>query len=514
VTGPAGDPASGPSSERRDPPEGDGPPARSRRAVVLVGGPVAPYSRALRVARVLDAEGYETEIAAVAAAGLPAEEALGPVYLRRYRPSGPWARLGASRAATTVPGAVTGPAGKAGVANGGAVMVGERTAREAASGEEAGGRPGESAAGERTAGERTAGERPGPPRRRRLLDPVLALRRWLFWPHTARGWWATLARDLPPADVYHACGVLAVPAALAARDRTPIGPGGATSRVIYDAIDDALGGNEARRMPRAVRAWHVRRERAWARRSDARVTVNEVLADRLAARWRTDRPLVLLNVPEPPDPAVIARPPDLLRSATGLAPSTRIVLFQGRLGPDLGLEAAAEAVLRVPDTALVLLGFGRGFTAARARDADPRYAGRHVTLGAQPPDALLAWTASADVALIPLPPVSPNQRAATPNKFWEAIAVGTPVVVTADLGVIRDLVERYDLGAVAASEHPEDLAAAIASALDRVSREGDAWRTRIAATAAERFGWPQQAAAYRDLVRATVSAGAPARRRT
>ena len=44
---------------------------------------------------------------------------------------------------------------------------------------------------------------------------------------------------------------------------------------------------------------------------------------------------------------------------------------------------------------------------------------------------LLAWTADADAALIPVPPVSINQRLTSPNKFWEAIAAGTPVIVPA-----------------------------------------------------------------------------------
>ena len=88
--------------------------ARRRRAVVLVGGPAAPYSRAIRIARALAAEGFDVEIAAIAASGLPDREpvaaarpgavgepvpdpaAVGHIEIRRYRPSGPWAILGAS----------------------------------------------------------------------------------------------------------------------------------------------------------------------------------------------------------------------------------------------------------------------------------------------------------------------------------------------------------------------------------------------------------------------------------
>ncbi len=451
-----------------------------RRAVVLVGGPAAPYSRAIRIARALAAEGYAVEIAAVAAPGLPEREAVAPaaagsvgdpapdpdrvgaIEVRRYRPSGVWAIAGASEAAT------------------GAASTG-RTSM-----------PGLSRPVRRVV--------------RALALPLLVARRWLYWPHAVRGWWATLARQLAPADLYHACGSLTIAAALAARERAPVGPSGTRSRVIYDVIDNVAESNEALSLPAPFRRRNARKEADWARAADAVVTVNNTLAELLEARWRLDRPpLVVANLPEPwvaPDPA--ASRPDHLRAAAGLPASTRIVLFQGRLGRGLGLDEAAEAALLVPDAALILLGFGRGMAASLERDRDARFAGRHFTLPALHPDELLAWTASADVVLIPLPPVSLNQRFSTPNKFWEALAAGTPVVVVSGLELMERIVVELDLGAVAASTAPADLAAAITEVLDRLAAEGEAWRAHIAATSRDRFGWPGAATAYRALVRGIV----------
>ncbi|HEU4919131.1 MAG TPA: glycosyltransferase [Candidatus Limnocylindrales bacterium] len=464
-----------------------------RRAVVLVGGPAAPYSRAVRIARALAAEGFDVEIAAIAAPGLPEREpvaearpgtvgepaadpaAVGRIEIHRYRPRGIWAVLGASEAASgaTAAGAAAAAAGATPHGGGGL----RRTLRRVA---------------------RTVGV------------PVLVARRWLFWPHAVRGWWAALARDLAPADLYHACGSLTIAAALEARRRDRIGPSGGPARVIYDAIDDVAESNEAVALPALVRGRHARTEAAWAHSADAVLAVNDALAARLAARWDLAHPpLVVANLPEP-RPSAPGRP-DLLRGATGLPAATRVVLFHGRLGPGLGLEEAAEAVVRVPDAALVLLGFGRGMPASHARDRDPRYAGRHHTLAARDPDELLDWVASADVALIPLPPVSINQRLSTPNKLWEALAAGTPVVVVRGLEVMERLVEEHDLGAVAASTDAADLAAAIEAVLDRLVAEGDGWRERIAAVGRERFSWPPAATAYRSLVRSFDSAAAHGR---
>jgi glycosyltransferase involved in cell wall biosynthesis len=420
--------------------------ARRRRAVVLVGNPAAPYSRGLRIARALDRAGYAVEIAAVATPELPDREGEGPITLRRYRPSGPWA----SMAATFQPAAPR--------RRGGTLGAPLRVAR------------------------RLAG----------------ALRRWAFWPHTVRGWWATLEHDLEPADLYHACGSLAMAPALAARARDHAA--GRQSRVVYDAIDDVVAGNNFLGFPRPVRSLLSRRERRWARAADARTTVNDALADRLQRRWGTGRPTVIPNWPErvlgPDDPV-----PDLLRGRLGLSPATRIVLFQGRLGPHLGIDEAAHAVLDVDDAVLCLIGFGRGYEASRVRDREPAFAGRHFTLPAVHPDELLEWTASADAVVVPLPPVSANQRASSPNKFWEAIAAGTPVVIGPGLDVMAEQVQTHDLGVVAASLRPADLAAAIGRVLDVDPEVALARRRRIARVAAERFSWPVAEERYLELVR-------------
>ena len=430
-------------------------PVRLRRAVVLVGNPARPYSRGLRIARTLAGLGAAVEIAAVAADNAPETEREGDIVVRRYRPSGPYAALGASFGSSA---AVTRPRGARAV--------------------------------------------------RIVRNLAATVRRWLLWPHTVRGWWAALARELPPADLYHACGSLTIAAALAARDRDAAA--GRRSVVVYDAIDDVMGSNNVLGMPTLVRRWLGTRERRWARAADARVTVNDALAEQLATRWRIAvRPTVVPNWPDAAAVAAVAaggERPDLIRAAVGLSRSTRVVLFQGRLGPNLGLDEATEAVLALPDSVLVLIGFGRWFERSRARDRDPRYAGHHVTLPAVHPDELLRWTASADVALVPLPPVSANQRAATPNKLWEAIAAGTPVVVGPGLPVMADLVRRDDLGVIADSLAPDDLQRAIASVLDVPPDVAAARRERIARVAADRYSWPVAAARYVEVVTAAVAA--------
>lgn len=450
-----------------------------RRAVVLVGNPAAPYSRGLRIARALQAEGYTVEIAAIAADGVPDRERDGEIEIRRYRPSGIFAFMAATYPGTQAIGGGGGPSLYGGLRGPDPVTHPYPRIRFR----------------EQTTVRRIvlvprliAGRA-----KRRLI----ALVRWLLWPHTVRGWWRTLGRELAPANLYHACGSLTIAPALAARDRQR--RHGRPAIVVYDAIDNVFESNNVLEMPRRLRALHARRERRWATAADGRTTVNDALAERLAARWAiADRPLVIPNYP---DVGRVGLGEDRIRTELGLAAQTRIVLFQGRLGPNLGLDEAAEAILLVQHTVLVLIGFGRWWERSVARDAEPRYRGRHFTLPARHPDDLRGWTASADASVVPLPAVSFNQRHATPNKFWESVAVGTPVVVGPDLPVMNDLVTRYALGAVARSLEPADLAEAIRSVIDRAPADRAARRAAIRATAEERFSWAAAAASYRAFVR-------------
>jgi glycosyltransferase involved in cell wall biosynthesis len=420
-------------------------PAR-KRAVILVGNPANPYSRAIRLGRTLTAQGYDVEIAATYEEGAPLEARDGELTIRRYKPSGIFASMAATYRWAPPPSKPTKP----------------------------------------------------PPLATRVLRTLRArFIAWFLWPHTVRGWWKTLSTELAPADLYHSCGTLPIAAALAARERDR--RAGRRSNVILDVIDITMESNNVLGIPPLIRRMLDRRERGWARRADAHTAVNDAFADKAVARWRlAERPAVVPNYPEPWTPPAAA--PDLIRAATGLPASTRICLFWGRLGPYVGTDEAAEAVLLVPDTAFVLLGFGRGWERSVARDADPRFAGRHFTLPAVHPDDLASWVASADVALCTLPPLSYNQRFTMPNKFLEAMTAGTPIVLGPDLPTMEKVLRAEDLGRVAASMRPSDIAVAIRAILDLPAADRATWRERIQDVARERYSWPIAAEAYAGLV--------------
>jgi glycosyltransferase involved in cell wall biosynthesis len=419
---------------------------RRPRAVLLIANPANPYSRGLRVARSLSAAGYDVEIAATTGEAAPAEEHDGDILIRRYRPTGRWA-----------PDAT-----------------------------------------EMTGGGRRRRQRLG-----RIGTWIQRAVKALAWPVHVRGWWATLRRDLPPADLYHAFGILTLPVALdLARTAKRAGHDG---RVIYDVIDVILESNNYDAVPKPLLAWYRRRERRWVNRSDAIVTVNQPIADHIARTWALKTPpTVLLNAQPrwtPPDPR-----PDLIRQATGIPAERKVVLFLGRLGRERGLEEAAEAVLRLDDAALVMLGFGPWADRLRALDTTPPYAGHHFTLPPVHPDDVPAWTASADVSIVAVPANSLNQRLSTPNKFWESLTAGTPVVVGRDLEVMRQIVEQDRLGAIGDASDPDDLARALREILEQGPERLAGMKDRCLTVTRTTYNWETAVEPYLALVAAMADA--------
>jgi glycosyltransferase involved in cell wall biosynthesis len=244
------------------------------------------------------------------------------------------------------------------------------------------------------------------------------------------------------------------------------------------------------------------------------VTVNDALADHCHDLWPfRERPTVLLNCQPRWTPP--SRRPDLIRESAGLPAERRIVLFLGKLGRQRGLEMAAEAVARLPDAALVMLGSvvnADWGAALRAKSEDPRLVGRHVVLPAVHPDDVPLWAASADVSIIAVPANSLNQRLSTPNKFWESLAAGTPVVIGKGLDVMRSIVEADGLGGVADPLDPDDLARALAEIIELPADAYDALRDRCLAVSQDRYNWETAVLPYLELVarlRIAASAGSP-----
>jgi glycosyltransferase involved in cell wall biosynthesis len=321
---------------------------------------------------------------------------------------------------------------------------------------------------------------PGP------LDYIL---RWRAF-HLA---WARAAVALaPPADVHHANDMDTLPAALAAARRD----GG---RVVYDSHEIYLESGIHARQPRWLRWVMARWERSMVARTVALVTINQVCATELGRRLRPRRTVVVHNCPPrwtPPTP-----PADLIRRATGIPAEAPIVLCHGGFRANRGLEETAAAMTEpgLERAHLVFLGYGGSvLEPIVAGFADP---GRIHLLPAVPPDDVLAWVAGADVDVMVLLPVELNHIVSTPNKLFESIAAGVPVV-SSDFQARRSIIigdPDGPLGAVCAPDDPVAIAAALRSILDLDAAGRADLRRRCLAAAHDRWNWETESSRLVEL---------------
>ena len=337
--------------------------------------------------------------------------------------------------------------------------------------------------------------------RRRPAPPGGSTLDWLVrWRWVVLGWAERAAEAAPAADVYHGHDLSGLEAAGRARRRSGGG-------LVYDSHEIFLesGSNAAR--PRMLKAILGRSERRWIREADALVTVNESLAEDLGARYRPRRTVVVHNCParwEPPFPR-----PDLIRSATGIPADAPIALYHGAFSAHRGLEELAAAILRpgLEQVHAVYLGYGSQRAMLDRMAADRRYGDRLHVLDAVPPENLLPWVASADVGVMPIQASTRNHRLSTPNKLFEGLAAGLPVVVS-DFPEMHRIVlgaPSGPLGAVCRPNDVDDVARAIRSIVALPRDEQEAFRARCLRAAHERWNWETEIggllALYADLGR-------------
>ena len=325
---------------------------------------------------------------------------------------------------------------------------------------------------------------------------------WLF-PLRPMAWAAALDTIAEPADIWHGMWAGSLPALERLRRRH----GG---RTIYDSRDVYMLSREFSRLGQPLKSILARIERRWARSADRVLTVNESYADLLARQLGIARPLVVMNCPEawtPPAP-----PPDLIREATGVQASTSIALYQGKLMSDRGIEQAMDAILDVPDAVLVLLGFGDWERKLTALVASTPYRGRVFVLPAVPPADLVAWSASADVLVVAIQPSSVNHQFTTPQKLFEAITAGVPVVAS-DLPGMAAVVNATGVGTLCDPTSPASIAAGIRRLLEPSPAERAALRAHVLRVGHEQYNWGAQLdtlfGLYRELARAIPPTTSP-----
>ena len=267
------------------------------------------------------------------------------------------------------------------------------------------------------------------------------------------------------ADIYHAHDVEALPACYVAAllRRKPL---------IFDAHELPLSERPLSEMGRS-RQWLHKLLAVllvyMLRRCAGVITVSPPLVEEVQQRYHVPEVTLIRNLP----PHRVVPKGDRLRQVLGLGPGVGVALYQGNLQPDRHLDLLVRAAaFLAPDIVIVMMGKDMKSTQAQleALIASEGVVDRVKILPSAPYEELLDWTASADIGLIVYrPDYSRNVQGMLPNKFFEYLMAGLPVLAS-PLESIAEVIKTYDVGQVISSLAPADIGAAISGMLaDRVA---------------------------------------------
>lgn len=214
-------------------------------------------------------------------------------------------------------------------------------------------------------------------------------------------------------------------------------------------------------------------EKVLIRRADFVMTVNEFIAIELASRYSLKRvPQVVYNCPR-------NGPLKIHKRRTGL----KIALYQGLYAPERGLENLVKAAdYLLPDIRLVFRGYGVIEQELRSLST-----GRKNVLFDKPAkmSELVSAASGANVGLIPYLPTNLCNYLASPNKLFEYIQAGLPVVAS-DIPFMRKLILENDIGMLFDARDPRS----IGNAINRSTRSRVIRRQRAnLASVATRYNW-------------------------
>lgn len=277
-----------------------------------------------------------------------------------------------------------------------------------------------------------------------------------------------------PAHIVHASDLYALPAC---RRRADVLGCALTydAREYYPHVAGTVGKPWAR-------WWWRRIERQHISRTDAVFTVSDSIADALATDYGIKRPRVVHNTPpRSASEAESSVPP--LSQRLGIA--SPIVLHLGQMKAHRGCASLLRAMALVEDAELVFLGYGPERNALEQLRRESGLQDRVHFLDAVPPDQIRATIRDARIGVTMLEDSCLNHRYALPNKLFDYIHAGIPVLGS-DLVEVDRVVTSYDIGQTVPADDPAAIAAGIRLMLD--SDNQNHWRQNLA-RAAETFAW-------------------------
>jgi glycosyltransferase involved in cell wall biosynthesis len=255
-------------------------------------------------------------------------------------------------------------------------------------------------------------------------------------------------QEYPSLDMIHCNDLIALPVGVFAKIFI-----NKKAKIIYDAHEYEI--DDIPHQSKKIIKLKYYIEKFFIKYADRVITVSESIANEYKRLYMIPKPSLVLNCP----PYVNVKKSDLLRKELGIHKDQTIFLYQGGLLQGRGIELLLEAFSEANDDENVVVFMGYGPLELDIQ----KKAQHHDTVffkEAVSQETLLNYTVSADYGIIFYENSCLNHWYCLPNKLFEYIMAGIPVLVS-NLFEMKNFVQKYEVGVVAETNTTHDFLAAI-----------------------------------------------------
>ena len=190
------------------------------------------------------------------------------------------------------------------------------------------------------------------------------------------------------------------------------------------------------------------------------ITVNQSIAE-IYEKEYNKKLFVVRNIP-------LSRPiaKSLSKKELGLPENKKIIILQGAgINVQRGSEEVVEAMQYVKNVVLLIVGSGDVIEDLKKMRTNLKLEEQVIITGKVPYEQLANYTRIADLGLSMDKDTNLNYRYSLPNKLFDYIHAGIPVLVSPLVEISR-IVFDYNIGAIIESHEPKHIARAISSAFN------------------------------------------------
>ena len=240
---------------------------------------------------------------------------------------------------------------------------------------------------------------------------------------------------------------------------------GGSCALIYDAHEyiRGLGSIDPRR-----RDAYADLESEFIVRADSVITVSDSIAIRIQNDHASSaKPFLVLNAPSRTRIQVTESSPSV-RKVCNLAPEVPLVIYSGGIHISRGMDLLVASLEFMPDVHLAMTTNRQSWYIEELKSKATAF-GASNRLHFVPyvsPEEVVPYISTANIGISPLPADVVNYDLALPNKLFDYIQAGLPLVVS-NCSEVSKLLERFPLGLTFDWQDPKALAGAVTSVLSQ-----------------------------------------------